>query len=50
MTEKETQYLKKRLDELFRKKLDLHVQMRKIDKEIASISNKLEKEIIINEN
>lgn len=49
MTEKEQQYLKKRLDELFRKKLDLHIQIRKIDKEIASISKKLEKEIITDE-
>lgn len=49
MTEKEKKYLKKRLDELFHKKLDLHIQMRKIDKEIASISNKLEKEIITDE-
>ena len=49
MTEKEQQYLKKRLDELFRKKFDLHIQIRKIDKEIASISKKLKKEIITDE-
>ena len=49
MDDKEKQYLQKRLDELFREKLNLNIKMRKIDKEIATITKKLEKEIIINE-
>lgn len=49
MTDKEKQYLNKRLDELVRKRLDLHIQVRKLDKEIATIVKKLEKEIITDE-
>ena len=49
MTEKEKQYLSKRFDELIKKKIDLQVQMRKLDKEIATIVKKLDKEIITDE-
>ena len=49
MTDKEKEYLRKRLDELTRKKVDLHLQMRKIDKEINAIMKKVDKEIISNE-
>ena len=49
MTNKEKEYLGKRVKELLDKKLELSLQIRKIDKEIASISKKLEKEIITDE-
>lgn len=49
MTDKEKEYLRKRLDELTRKKVDLHLQIRKIDKEINAIMKKVDKEIISNE-
>lgn len=49
MTEKEKEYLSKRFDELIRKKMDLQVQMRKIDKEISTIMKKMDKEIITDE-
>lgn len=49
MNEKEKQYLNKRFDELMRKKMDLQVQMRKIDKEISTIMKKMDKEIITDE-
>lgn len=49
MTEKEKQYLNKRFKELWNKKLELNLQIRKVDKEIATIMKKLDKEIITNE-
>lgn len=49
MTEKEKAYLSKRFDELVRKKIDLQIQIRKIDKEISTIMKKLDKEIITDE-
>ncbi len=49
MDEKEKQYLNKRLTELFNKKIQLNLEVRKIDKEIARISKRLEKEIITDE-
>ncbi len=49
MTEKEKAYLNKRLQELWSKKLELNLQIRRVDKEIATIMKKLDKEIIIDE-
>lgn len=45
MTEKERKYLNNRLNELYNKKIQLNIQIRKIDKEIASIIKKLGEEI-----
>ena len=49
MTEKEREYLNKRLKELWSKKLDLNLQIRRVDKEIATIMKKIDKEIITDE-
>lgn len=49
MNNKEKEYLNKRLKELWNKKLELNLQIRKVDKEIATIMKKLDKEIITNE-
>lgn len=49
MTKEEKAYLEKRLDELMRKKLNLNIQMRKIDKEISALMKKMDKEIIQDE-
>lgn len=45
MTEKEAKYLNNRLNELYNKKFQLNIQVRKTDKEIASIIKKLREEI-----
>ena len=45
MTEKEAKYLNNRLSELYNKKIQLSVQIRKIDREIAAIVKKLGEEI-----
>jgi len=45
MTEKEAKYLNNRLSELYNKKIQLNIQIRKTDKEIASIIKKLGEEI-----
>lgn len=42
MTEQEKQYLNKRLSELYQKRVDLKVKIRKLDKEIKSIENKMQ--------
>lgn len=44
MTNKEKEYLGKRLKELLDKKLELSLQIRKVDKEIATIMKKIDKE------
>lgn len=41
MTDKEKVYLRKRLEELYQKKLELTLQRRKVEKEIISIQKKL---------
>ena len=42
MTEQEKQYLNKRLSELYQQRVDLKVKIRKLDKEIKSIENKMQ--------
>lgn len=42
MTEQEKQYLNKRLGELYQQRVDLKVKIRKLDKEIKSIENKIQ--------
>lgn len=42
MTEQEKQYLNKRLNELYQQRVDLKVKIRKLDKEIKSIENKMQ--------
>ena len=42
MTEQEKQYLNKRLSELYQQRVDLKVKIRKLDKEIKSIENKIQ--------
>lgn len=49
MTDKEKQYLQKRLEELSCKKISLSVEIRKVDREIVAITKKLDKEIITDE-
>ncbi len=41
MTDEEKIYLRKRLEELYQKKLELVLQRRKVEKEIISIQKKL---------
>lgn len=45
MTVREKEYLNRRLHELYNKKIQLNIQIRKTDKEIASIIKKLGEEI-----